>query len=495
MNAVEMVNIVKTFGTLKANDNVSFQLESGEIHGLLGENGAGKTTLMRILYGLYQADQGEIYVNGELTNISSPSDAIRNGIGMVTQHFTLVPTLSVIENLLLSEKKGALLDLKRSKAQIEKTAKEYGIPIQPDILVKHLSVGERQRVEIFKALFRKAKILILDEPTAVLIPQEIDQLIVTLKNLKDLGFSIIFISHKLNEVMSICNRVSVLRDGKMIGTANVKDVTQNDLARMMVGRETIGVSRESQEEENIETILKVENLSAYNKKGQLALNNISFDIKKGELLGVAGVSGNGQSELAQVLSGVLKSKSGAILFKGKDITKHSPSEIVDEGIGRIPEDRNSSIVGEMTVAENMVMEHIDEFTKNGLLVKPLIKQFTDNLIKEFNIKAKPEDPIRTLSGGNMQKALLARVLARNPELIIVSQPTRGLDVGATEYIRSVLIEQATKGASILLFSEDLDEIFSLTDRIAVIYEGRIMDIVPSNEATVEQIGLLMAGAG
>lgn len=494
MNIVEMSSVTKTFGSVIANNNVSFQLEDGEIHGLLGENGAGKTTLMRILYGLYQADQGEIIVNNHKVNISSPNDAIHNGIGMVTQHFTLVPTLTVTENILLSKEKAVFLDFKKSKEEILTVANNYGIPIQPDAYVKHLSIGERQRVEIFKALYRKAKILIMDEPTAVLIPQEIDQLMSTLRQLNNLGLSIIFISHKLNEVMSICNRVSVLRNGKFIGTVQTSDVTQKDLARMMVGRETFGVTREEQHLDETTPVLKVVNLWANNKKGHLALKDISFEINKGELLGIAGVSGNGQSELAQVLSGVLKSKSGEILFKGQDITKYSPNEIVKAGIGRVPEDRNSSIVGEMTLAENMVMEHIDEYTKNGMLQKERISQYTNELISDFSIKAKPEDPIRTLSGGNMQKAVLARVLSRHPELIIVSQPTRGLDVGATEYIRSKLIEQANIGAAVLLFSEDLDEIFTLTDRIAVIYEGKIMDIVPTHKATFEQVGLLMAGA-
>lgn len=494
MNIVEMSSVTKTFGSVIANNNVSFQLEDGEIHGLLGENGAGKTTLMRILYGLYQADQGEIIVNNHKVNISSPNDAIHNGIGMVTQHFTLVPTLTVTENILLSKEKAVFLDFKKSKEEILTVANNYGIPIQPDAYVKHLSIGERQRVEIFKALYRKAKILIMDEPTAVLIPQEIDQLMSTLRQLNNLGLSIIFISHKLNEVMSICNRVSVLRNGKFIGTVQTSDVTQKDLARMMVGRETFGVTREEQHLDETTPVLKVVNLWANNKKGHLALKDISFEINKGELLGIAGVSGNGQSELAQVLSGVLKSKSGEILFKGQDITKYSPNDIVKAGIGRVPEDRNSSIVGEMTLAENMVMEHIDEYTKNGMLQKERISQYTNELISDFSIKAKPEDPIRTLSGGNMQKAVLARVLSRHPELIIVSQPTRGLDVGATEYIRLKLIEQANIGAAVLLFSEDLDEIFTLTDRIAVIYEGKIMDIVPTHKATFEQVGLLMAGA-
>jgi general nucleoside transport system ATP-binding protein len=493
MKAVEMRNVTKTFGLLTANDHVNFSLEEGEIHALLGENGAGKTTLMRVLYGLYQPDQGEIFVHGEKVEIASPGDAINNGIGMVTQNFTLVPTLSVTENLLLSEKRGVLLDLNNGKKRILAAAEKFGIPINPDILVKHLSVGEKQRVEIIKALFRNARILIMDEPTAVLIPQEIDQLMVTLENLRKQGFSIIFISHKLNEVMAICGRISVLRDGHMIGTVNKLEINQKKLAEMMVGRETSTVSRDYFKEESSKPILLVEKLSAKNRKGMRILKDVSFTVHQGEILGVAGISGNGQSELAQVLSGVLKSTAGSIVFDGKEISKSTPKEIIEVGVGRIPEDRNASVVGEMTVAENLVMEHVEEYTKNGLLDKKRINYYAEKLIQEFNIKAKPDDRVRTLSGGNMQKALLTRVLSRNPELIIVSQPTRGLDVGATEYIRLKLIEQAKKGAAVLLFSEDLDEIFTLSDRIAVIYEGKIMDIIPSKQATIEQVGLLMAG--
>lgn len=494
MNAVQMISITKQFGQLVANDDVNFTLKKGEIHALLGENGAGKTTLMRILYGLYQADSGEICVNENKVRISSPSDAILNGIGMVTQHFTLVPTLTVTENILLSEKKGFFLNIEKNKKLIVESAEKYGLPIRPEMLVKHLSVGEKQRIEIFKALFRNAKVLILDEPTAVLIPQEIDQLMETLQKLKEQEFSVIFISHKLNEVMSICDRISVLRDGKMIGTVNKCDVTQKDLACMMVGRETFGVKKEPVSDKKSSPILSVESLCANDKKGLPALKDVSFEIPKGQILGLAGVSGNGQSELSQVLSGILKPKSGKVIFNQQDITRATPAEIVKAGVGRIPEERNSSVVGEMTVAENLAMEHMDEFTRNGMLQKDEIQNYAKKMIADFHIKAKPSDKIRTLSGGNMQKALLARVLSRDPQAIIVSQPTRGLDVGATEYIRQKLIEQAKKGAAILLISEDLDEILALSDRIAVIYEGRIMDIIPSSEAKIEKIGLLMAGA-
>lgn len=494
MNAVQMISITKRFGQLVANNDVNFTLKKGEIHALLGENGAGKTTLMRILYGLYQADSGDILVNENKVRISSPSDAILNGIGMVTQHFTLVPTLTVTENILLSEKKGLFLNVDKNQKLIVETSEKFGLPIRPEMLVKHLSVGEKQRVEIFKALFRKANVLILDEPTAVLIPQEIDQLMETLEKLKQQDFSVIFISHKLNEVMAICDRISVLRDGEMIGTVNKKDITQKDLACMMVGRETFGVKKEPIEAKKKEAVLKVEKLCANDKKGLPALKEVSFEIHKGQILGLAGVSGNGQAELSQVLCGILKAKAGTITFDGKEITHASPAEVIEAGVGRIPEERNSSVVGEMTVAENVVMERMAEFTRKGILNQDAIQEYAKKLIADFNIKAKPGDKIRTLSGGNMQKALLARVLSRDPKAIIVSQPTRGLDVGATEYIRQKLIEQARKGAAILLISEDLDEILALSDQIAIIYEGRIMDILPSKDAKIEQIGLLMAGS-
>lgn len=493
MYAVEMNRIIKAFGPLIANDKVDFCVETGEIHALLGENGAGKTTLMRILYGLYQADSGNIKIHGNQVKISSPSDAIKNGIGMVTQHFTLVQNLTVAENLLLSEKKGFLLKINEEEKRILEVSDKFNIPIHHDTIINKLSVGEKQRVEIFKALFRNARILIMDEPTAVLIPQEIDQLMDTLINLRNQGFSIVFISHKLKEVMKICDKISVLRDGKLIGTVRKEDVTQNDLAKMMVGRATFGVIRQDRNIEDSERILKVDNVFVNDKSGHAVLENISFDIKAGEIFGIAGVSGNGQTELAQLLSGILHPKSGSILYKGNCINNWNPSDFVKSGIGRIPEDRHTSVVSEMTLAENMVMESIEDISKHGLVDTKKMMDLSRHLITKFNIKAKPNDLIRTLSGGNMQKAILARVLSRDPNLIIVSQPTRGLDVGATEYIRQKLIEQTHKGSGVMLFSEELDEIMALSDRIAVMFEGKIMGIFLTNDITLERIGLLMAG--
>lgn len=493
MYAIQMTDITKTFGDLVANDKVNFELISGEIHALLGENGAGKTTLMRILYGLYNADSGTIYANEKPVTINTPRDAIANGIGMVTQHFTLVPTLTVAENLVLGEKGSLQLDIKNVEKRVKEASDRFGIQVKPDALVRHLSVGERQRVEILKALYRNAKVLILDEPTAVLVPQEVDALFVSLERLRKEGLSIIFISHKLNEVMTICDRITVLRNGKFIGTVDKKATTKTDLARMMVGRETFGIKRQGEHEMG-EVVVQVENVSVLDSKNLLALRNVSFEVYAGEILGVAGVSGNGQTELTQVLSGLLAPSEGKVTINGKDLTGKDASAMVSAGVGRIPEDRHASVFGELTVAENMVIEQIDEFVHSGILDRKKITDTADKLIKDYQIKAKPSDKIRTLSGGNMQKVILSRILYREPKFILASQPTRGLDLGATEYVDMQLLEQRDRNAAVLLLSEDLEEIMALSDRVAVIYEGKIVKILPIKEATREKLGLLMSGS-
>ena len=491
MLAVQMQGIIKRFGSLLANDHVNFELAEGEIHALLGENGAGKTTLMRILYGLYHPDEGEIRVKDQPVAIHSPKDAIQAGIGMVTQHFTLVPTLTVSENVVLGGS-GALLNPRQMQADVEAISQRYGIPVKPDALVRQLSVGEQQRVEILKALARNARVLILDEPTAVLVPQEVEVLFDGLNRLRKEGLSVIFISHKLYEVMAVCDRITVLRDGKLVGTVDKANINQTDLARMMVGRENFGVTRQGERAQG-EVLLKVENLSARGKKGLTALNSVSFEVQAGEILGVAGVSGNGQTELSQVLEGMLKPASGTMSVGGKDVTGSTPRQLADAGVGRIPEDRHASLVGELSVAENLVLDQLDQFTRGGSLDRAAIRKNAEQLIAEYQIKATPEDRTRTLSGGNMQKVLLARNLSRSPRVVIAAEPTRGLDVGATDYVRSKLLEQRSLGAAVLLISEDLDEIMALADRIAVIYEGRIMGILGVREATVEQLGLMMSG--
>jgi len=488
-----MKSVTKRFGDLVANDHVDFNLEAGEIHALLGENGAGKTTLMRILYGLYRADQGEIWVNDVPVTILSPKDAIASKIGMVTQHFTLVPTLTVAENLTLGEKRPTFLRKQFIEKKIDEAATKFGIPVKPNEMVSSLSVGERQRVEILKALNRNASVLILDEPTAVLVPQEVDVLFEALERLRKNGLSVVFISHKLNEVMTICDRISVLRLGKMIGTVAKKKTNKTELACMMVGHETFGVKRQSERPQG-KTILKVENLTLQTKKGVSALQNVSFDVHAGEILGIAGVSGNGQSELTCILSGTLKPTGGRITLEGRDLTGVEPNTISRVGVGRIAEDRHASLVGELNVAENIALEHLDEFVKNGVLDRKKIRKYAEKLIEEYSIKAKPDDRIRTLSGGNMQKVILARTLSREPKLVLASQPTRGLDVGATDYVDHKLLEQRDRGAAVLLLSEDLDEIISLSDRIAVIYEGQIVGILPTKQVTREKLGLMMSGS-
>ncbi len=495
MLTVQMKGITKRFGPLVANDQVDFDLEQGEVHALLGENGAGKTTLMRILYGLYRADQGEIKINGNPVNITSPKDAIANGIGMVSQHFTLVRPLTVAENIVLGYNRGMTLNPGSIRESVAQASKRFGIEVKPDALVRNLSVGECQRVEALKALYRNAKVLIMDEPTAVLVPQEVDVLFETLQRLCKEGLSVIFISHKLNEVMDISDRITVLRDGKKIGTVSKRDTSELELARMMVGRETFGVSRQSEEQHSsAPALLTVDKVSAMDKKGLYAVKDVSLEVCEGEILGIAGVSGNGQSELGRVLSGTLKATHGKIRLGDQDITGYEPAQLTQAGVGRIPEDRHGGMVGELSVSENLVLEHLEDFMHNGMLDKKHIREEAERLIQEFQIKARPNDCCRTLSGGNMQKVILARTLARQPRLVIACQPTRGLDIGATDYVRKRLLEERDRGAGVLLISEDLEEVIALSDRIVVMYEGHIAGEVASKDVDREKIGLMMAGS-
>ena len=496
-NIVDMEAITKRFGPVVANDNVDFELRPGEIHALLGENGAGKTTLMRILYGLYHQDKGTIYVNGKAVEIHSPKDAIAQGIGMVTQHFALVPPLTVAENVVLGFTDSFRLHRAETEQRVAQAAHSFGLDIATGVLVRHLSVGQKQRVEILKALYRNARVLILDEPTAVLIPQEVDALFETLERLRHDGLSVIFISHKLDEVMAISDRVTVLRDGHVVGTVPTDEVTQSKLARMMVGRETFGVTRSSEaapESSQAPPMLKMAEVWAADDQGLPALKGVDLEVQPGEILGIAGVGGNGQTELAEVLSGVRSVTQGHIVVNGAEMTGASPAQLSAAGVGRIPEDRHEGLVGELSVAENLALEHLHTFVQGGRLDRQAIRTHAEALIDQFQIKARPTDRTRTLSGGNMQKMLLARVLSRQPEVVIAPQPTRGLDVGATDYVRRQLLDQRARGAGVLLISEDLDEILALSDRIAVMYEGEIVGVIPASEADVEHLGLMMSGA-
>jgi ABC-type uncharacterized transport system ATPase subunit len=492
--AAELCGVTKRFGDLVANDAVDLALTRGEVHALLGENGAGKTTLMRILYGLTHADAGTIAVDGQPVVIHSPRDAIAAGVGMVTQHFSLVQPMSVTENIILGRARGARLDLASARTSVEEAADRFGIAVQPDAIVQDLSVGEQQRVEIVKALARDCRVLILDEPTAVLVPQEVDALFETLRRLIDEGLSVVFISHKLGEVRAISDRVSVMRRGSMVGTAP-GDTDERELARMMVGRPAFGVSRQEPLWHDGEARLQVRGLCARGNHGLGALHDIDIEVHSGEIVGVAGVSGNGQTELAEVLSGMRPTTAGSIVVEGHELADTGPDEVMAAGVGRIPEDRHASLVLDLPVSLNLIMEHIDDYTSGGRLDRKSIEAHAEELIKRYRIKARPDDRVATLSGGNIQKVLLARVLSRDPKVVVVSQPTRGLDVGASEYVREELLTRRRDGAAILLMSEDLDELVGLSDRIVVLYEGRVVGRIDAADADPEHLGMLMAGRG
>ncbi len=504
---LEMKGIVKNFPGVLANDHVDLQIKAGEIHALLGENGAGKTTLMNVLYGLYQPDEGEILVKGKPVVIKSPKDAIDLGIGMIHQHFMLVDPLTVTENVVLGlrSSKEPLLDLVAAEKKIEELSKRYGLKVDPKARIEQLSVGERQRVEIIKALYRGAQILILDEPTAVLTPPEVKEMMNMIKRMAKEGLAVIpFITHKMPEVMAISDQVTVLRRGKVVGRIATKKTNERDLAKKMVGRQ-VSFGKKRKKVKQGKVVISIKDLETQNDKGLAALKKVSFEVHEREIVGIAGVSGNGQRELAEVITGLRKATGGKVTILGKDTTNRPPKEITDQGVGHIPEDRmGTGLIMNFTVAENLILgsQSKDPFVnkwflpvdKKWFLDKTEINKHADALITEYNIKTPSRDvPARTLSGGNLQKLILARELSRKPKLLIANQPTRGLDVGATEFIQTKIEEQKEKGTAVLLISEDLDEILSLSDRIVVVYEGNIAGIVPAEKAKIKDIGLMMAG--
>lgn len=496
---VEMKNITKRFPGVLANDNVNFELEKGEIHALLGENGAGKTTLMNCLYGFLQADEGEIFINGKKVDVTDPNVAIAHGIGMVHQHFMLVPPFTVTENIILGMEPALnkMIDYKKARKDVKEISDKYGLRVDPEAKVRDITVGMQQRVEILKALYRGADILILDEPTAVLTPQEVEELVKIMESLTDEGKAIIFITHKLKEVKAIADRVTVIRSGKWIDTVETDSVTTNELANMMVGREVI-LEVEKEKAKEGEVVLEVEDLYARDNRGIMALNGASFKVKRGEILGIAGVDGNGQTELTEVLSGLRKKESGTIRFKGREIKKPQTKRLFEEGISHIPEDRQRrGLVMDFTLYENLILGRHDRkpYARGINLNYKKIKEEARRLIKEFDVRTPSENvEAKSLSGGNQQKLIIAREFDREPDLLIASQPTRGIDVGAIEYIHNKLIEQRDNNKAILLLSLELDEILALSDRVAVIYEGKIVDIFDVEEATEEKLGLMMAGA-
>jgi simple sugar transport system ATP-binding protein len=496
---LELRDISKSFPGVLANDHVNIDLQQGEIHCLLGENGAGKTTLMNILYGLYKPDIGEIHVRGKKADIHSPNDAIARGIGMVHQHFMLVPVMTVTENMMLGveeRRNGIFLDRAKVAKRIREISELYGLEVDPDAYIKDLPVGTQQRVEIIKVLYRQADILILDEPTAVLTPQEVDGLFKVLRSLVEKGKSIIFITHKLKEVMALANRITVLRNGRTVGTVTPGDVSPEKLATMMVGRE-VNLVVPKKKANPTEAALEVKDLYVEDERGQMAVRGVSFDVKMGETLGVAGVQGNGQTQLVYALTGLLPWQAGEIRIIGEALKRAAPRQILERGVAHIPEDRQRhGLILSFPIHDNLVLctYYKPPFARGIALQEKTILGNAETLVEQYDVRTPSiYVPASSLSGGNQQKVIVAREFSRPIKLLIASQPTRGLDVGSIEYIHSRIVEKRDEGTGVLLVSSELDEILALSDRIAVMYRGQIVDIVPAAQASKEYLGLLMAG--
>jgi simple sugar transport system ATP-binding protein len=499
-----MSGIVKKFPAVLANDHVDFDLQAGEIHGLLGENGAGKTTLMNILYGFYHADEGTIQAFGKLISLRSPSDAIRIGIGMVHQNLKLVSDMTVTDNVVLGLKssKGFLTDLDVAEKKIEELGKRNGLYVDPRAQIWQLSIGEKQRVEILKSLYREARILILDEPTSVLAPSDIKGFFEALRKLRQSGISIVLITHKLDEVMEITDRVTVLRKGKKIATQSTSSVDQRKLAQLMIGEEMPAAITKTKTSAG-EILLQIQHLRVFDDRGLEAVKNLNLDVRKGEILGIAGVSGNGQRELVQTIIGLRKSTSGVVRLEGKDITGKSPRNIISSGVAYVPENRNEDgCIPDFGIDENLILKDFDKppicnmisSHVPALLNENAIRDRAKTAIKDFGIKAPgPTSKASSLSGGNLQRLVLARELTGEPRLIVISQPTRGLDVAATEYVRSLLVQQRNRGGAVLLVDEDLAELVTISDRLAVMYKGEIVGLLKPDQFKPEEIGLLMTG--
>ncbi|VTD50172.1 ABC transporter ATP-binding protein [Streptococcus pneumoniae] len=497
-NVIEMRDITKVFGGFVANDKINLHLRKGEIHALLGENGAGKSTLMNMLAGLLEPTSGEIAVNGQVVNLDSPSKAASLGIGMVHQHFMLVEAFTVAENIILGSEltKNGVLDIAGASKEIKALSERYGLAVDPSAKVADISVGAQQRVEILKTLYRGADILIFDEPTAVLTPSEIDELMAIMKNLVKEGKSIILITHKLDEIRAVSDRVTVIRRGKSIETVEIAGATNADLAEMMVGR-SVSFKTEKQASKPKEVVLSIKDLVVNENRGVPAVKNLSLDVRAGEIVGIAGIDGNGQSELIQAITGLRKVESGSIELKGDSIVGLHPRQITELSVGHVPEDRHrDGLILEMMISENIALQtyYKEPHSKNGILNYSNITSYAKKLMEEFDVRAANElVPAAALSGGNQQKAIIAREIDRDPDLLIVSQPTRGLDVGAIEYIHKRLIEERDNGKAVLVVSFELDEILNVSDRIAVIHDGKIQGIVSPETTNKQELGVLMAG--